>query len=475
MPSDAIVFYSVFSIDNDADCQDLGVLTKIRTEFFTSGKKQKGNVVKKVNDKIYNYFYSIEKDKPANWKKSSNGKVYEKSRVNSDNTYSILYQNENKKLLKIATFDCSHNWVKTEYFTAEKKFVFEKLKNGLEILVSIYEKGNKFYESYTLYGLNFSAINNNFTADSQVLPKMFCITNLGKIGYFDERQIEKLKNLEIEKEAAEPEQLSLYDSCDDCNKNAVSICEKSINNNAQKLNEECASKNFFTETSNIPQDITTAAATSSCNEENLAIVSQHQQKNNFNLDETYSIRDECETALNKELEKSNNFCEKSLVKTPKVESKPSNFAENTKEPVTDNYFYFGETNQNMRHGLGRTTNMTGKTMYEGHYKDDMRDGFGVLYDNFSDFCYVGSFCENKKEGLGVTFNKTKNLAQISVWNDGELGKFLVICDKKGSVAILDKSDNIILKFDVNCEQIKINNSKIGQVAFVNKDEVELSK
>lgn len=194
-----LFFYSVFSPKHDLNNLELGVLSKVRNDFFYFKKDQKKHIVKEIGEKKYEYFYEMKDNSPLKWKKFFNGRLLEKSRMNTDNTYSILYQDEQKRLLKISHYDVDHNWLKTEYFNNDSRFLFSKLQDGLAILVSEQKNGSDKSNEYELYPLNVLPSMYSLKTLKDKLPEFFCLTNFGKLSYFNKDQFTEIKNIIKEK------------------------------------------------------------------------------------------------------------------------------------------------------------------------------------------------------------------------------------------------------------------------------------
>lgn len=392
-----VFFYSVFSPEYDLNSLELGILSKVRSDFFNSNKRQKNQIVKEVNGRKYNYFYSIEHGQPAKWKKILDGKLLEKSRINQDNTYSILYQDENKNLLKISHFDFNHDWLKTEYFGTNSKTVFSKNKDNFEILVCSYKNGKKVDDEYKIYPINGALKDFEFDTTYDV-SSFFAVTNFGRLSYVNEEKIKEINRLKKDEQA------------------------KMLNTNQDE--------NLSLENSNQNIEFNTLQST--------AIEGNNLSDKPMNtIDDTL-------------------ICKK-IIKTDSGET----------------YFYFGNMSGDNREGFGRTAKETGKTIYEGFYKNDKRDGFGVYYYKSGEPYHVGGFSENKKDKLGVTFNKQGSLAQISLWNDDECGPVSSVFDSQGNIFVLkndpsQKNDNVLLTYNGDSGNIKINSLKNNRVTLLDE-------
>lgn len=99
----------------------------------------------------------------------------------------------------------------------------------------------------------------------------------------------------------------------------------------------------------------------------------------------------------------------------------------------EQYYYFGELENNKRNGRGRTVMKNGNTAYDGQYLDDMRNGFGVYYYKTGRICYVGDWERNRRNGVGINFKPSDRTMHVGGWeNDcpsGMIAKF----DNNGSL------------------------------------------
>ena len=103
------------------------------------------------------------------------------------------------------------------------------------------------------------------------------------------------------------------------------------------------------------------------------------------------------------------------------------------------YFYFGGTDGDSRHGSGRTVMFDGKTAYEGGYKDDKRHGFGTYYFKSGKLCYAGNWHENKREGLGAAFSSSDGSAYIGKWHENEPVSVGASFDREGRLIYVGKT------------------------------------
>ncbi len=83
----------------------------------------------------------------------------------------------------------------------------------------------------------------------------------------------------------------------------------------------------------------------------------------------------------------------------------------------EQYYYFGDLQDNRRNGKGRTIMKNGNTAYDGGYLNDKRDGFGVYYYKTGRICYVGDWKDNKRNGVGVAYQATDRSMLVGAWEN----------------------------------------------------------
>lgn len=103
------------------------------------------------------------------------------------------------------------------------------------------------------------------------------------------------------------------------------------------------------------------------------------------------------------------------------------------------YFYFGDTDGDSRHGSGRTAMFDGKTAYEGTYRNDKRDGFGVYYFKSGKLCYAGSWKNNKRDGLGCAFSSGDGSMFVGKWQENRPASVGASFDRDGRLIYVGKT------------------------------------
>lgn len=146
---------------------DCDLLLQVRKDFFIEGKKQKNKIIKEYNGRINHYSYVLEADKPMRWKRMQGERVVEKSRINEDGTYEILFFDENRYITKIMYFNQKHEIRKIEYFCNNRevrKKVLTLTINRDELIVTEYKSSINHTISYKVYPVEFNLKNYTFAS-----------------------------------------------------------------------------------------------------------------------------------------------------------------------------------------------------------------------------------------------------------------------------------------------------------------------
>ncbi len=322
------VYYSVFCPKYDSEQAWLDLLSDVRQAFFETGKKQKNKVIKNVFGKMYRYSYILEDAKPIKWKKMFENKLLEKSQINLDGSYNVLFFNEDKTILKSMLFGKDHTLKKVEYFSKRyrNKPVMTFFIKKDKVFTIEYDIELNQSKTYELYPIRIDVQNYKLEAFDNRLMTLLCRTNLGEITYCTKEQISEIEKLKKSKNLNEQTQI-------DKNVN--------IDIEAQKKEERSIamkkSKEFY--------------------------VGEKNQCDGYSA--ICGIR--------------NRVCpyDKSGYRKTIV-------AENGKK-----FFYFGDMQNENRHGYGRTISEEGATMYVGEYANDKKEGFGIFNDKDGDLAYAG--------------------------------------------------------------------------------------
>lgn len=98
------------------------------------------------------------------------------------------------------------------------------------------------------------------------------------------------------------------------------------------------------------------------------------------------------------------------------------------------YYYFGDVEDGLREGRGRTAMMDGHTAFEGDYLHDQRDGFGTYYYKSGKLCYAGDWKENRRNGMGASFKASNGSCYAGFWDqDSPVGPGALLSKEKGLV------------------------------------------
>ena len=195
-----IIYYSIFCPKYENYLNDFDLLSKIRQDFFNTGKKQKNKITREYLGEVYHYSYDLEKDKPMRWKKMLADKMLEKSYINNDGTYKIIYYNENK-MKKAIYFDNNHNVNKVDYFSDKenhKKILTLQTKDS-KLIITEYNSDKNEANTYEVYPVKMDLTHYDLNAFDYKLTTCLCITNKGNLSYCTNEQIEKIKKLENNK------------------------------------------------------------------------------------------------------------------------------------------------------------------------------------------------------------------------------------------------------------------------------------
>lgn len=195
-----INYYSIICPKYDKNLlqYDCDWLFQVRKNFFVSAKKQKNKIIKEYSNKIYHYSYALEAGKPMRWKRMLGDKVVEKSRINDDGSYEILFFDANRLIAKIIYFDTRHNIKKIEYFfnngeTRKKALTLSVNKN--ELFVTEYKNSVNHAVSYKVYPVNINLKNYKFAAIDKNFTAFLCLTDRGTITYSTKEQLSALENM----------------------------------------------------------------------------------------------------------------------------------------------------------------------------------------------------------------------------------------------------------------------------------------
>lgn len=193
-------YYSIICPKYDKNLlqYDCDLLFQVRKNFFVSGKKQKNKITKEYSNKVYHYSYALEAGKPMRWKRMLEDKVIEKSRINDDGSYEILFFDASKFISKIIYFDQQHSIQKIEYFLNNSEIRKKALTLNLnknDLLATEYKNDTNNTVSYKVYPVNINLKNYKFAAIDKNFTAFLCLTDHGTITYSTKEQLSALENM----------------------------------------------------------------------------------------------------------------------------------------------------------------------------------------------------------------------------------------------------------------------------------------
>ncbi len=367
-----IRYYSIFCPQYDKDLIDFDLLSEIRQNFFVTGKKQKNKITRDHLGKTYHYSYALEKNKPMKWKRMFADKVIERSRVNNDGTYEIIFFNENRTIFKIVYFNFQHDIYKIEYFShAEKRKVVLILKNkGNKIIIKEYKRQFNKVVSYEVYPVNLDINEDNADPFENKFAKFLCFTDKGMISYCTKDQLEKIEKTK--------KSSSIVKFNDMKNKEIVD----------NKINEVSV---------------------------NLMNIKDKDVSYNKKYDIKNSVFPHDETMRQK------------IIKTENGEKfyyfgeLKSNLRDGRGITITEDGFvaYDGEYAEDKKNGFGVFHYRSGAVNYVGNFKNDKKDLLGISFNKDHSRAVVRSFDNGKSKNMISEFDSQGNLLYAGRIENGE--------------------------------------------------------
>ena len=383
-----IIYYGVYDTDTEV-FDESDILCSVRKKFFETRSPQKGRGNIKTAEGLHNYSYVMEAGVSLRYRMiTKDGKqlarVFDTAGGYFAETLDYFH-----RPVKRAYFNKIHKWLKTEFISLHDrtvKFSVFPSRDGNEPVIVLRENNTDtvLYAFSSDEDREISRKLNKLTGT----PRIFCSTSFGDFYFCTKENFAERKN------ALEEIQKPTYFSTE------VYASWSAHDEHSQENNPSPETPETKTE---IPEQ---SNATQPPAEENNDIFISNQTKCVFSDNCPYE-----------------------------------NTGKQLIEANGKQYFYFGETNQNKRHGKGRTVMQNGKTAFEGFYKDDMRDGIGVHYYKSGKLCYVGNWTDNKRNGLGVAFSPDDNGAFIGKWNDNKSVNAGAFFDCKGNLLYLGNTEN----------------------------------
>ena len=476
-----LIYFGVYN--TRAELADAGdVLCSVRQKFFESGKRQKNRSTFNITGEIIRASYTMESGRPVKWKKLIGSRLAERVTI-KDKCYCIESLDAERRCFKRAYFDLNHNWIYTDYFLTEGSgspdCTFAPYTDGGRPAIILKTGTDKFE---TLYPFEYS-LDRELTEKLNAAagePRVLCKTSSGtfyfctKIEAQDrERALDRLLTEKDEDDALNDDELIepgfeiAAAALEYNNEEIPADCADFSENNSTLDSQEYTSsttdstrQDTETETSEaIPEneDITdnelkeAAAVKEDTTEEQVQpIITETDGK----AESKYDVHDESDNIGIQDFEFTEDrlFEESTTSQEAAVSTKQGELCafsgqcpfENADKLIIESggrqYFYFGGTNGDKRHGSGRTIMFDGKTAYEGSYKDDKRDGFGTYYFKSGKLCYAGSWSDNKREGLGAAFSSNDGSIFVGKWHENEPASVGASFDREGRLIYVGKTN-----------------------------------
>lgn len=483
-----MIYYGVYH--TAAELADEGdVLCSVRKKYFETGMRQKNRSTFNIMGEMIRTSYTMESGRPLKWKKLIGSRLSERVTIR-DNSYIIESLDSERKVYKRSVFDFKHKWLTSEYYLSgdsnSPDFTYIPTEEDDCPAVMVKKSGKDIdilYPFETSVDKEMTEKLNETVGE----PPLLCKTSCGTF-YFCTREEADIRNKALERlllENVEPEdddeliESGFEINVDGLNEDESSVAESPVimheiipglpeevlTTNDDTITEEnmnndinSASDNIIQENDNIPDDVPEEKS-SEPSENNIKPDEISDTKEEDKEEQTPPvpnplsehksepvIRDFSFTADVHQLYEESNTGEEAGFNT--TEGPACAFYgqcpyENIDKLIIESggkqYFYFGETEGDIRHGSGRTAMFDGKTAYEGGYKNDKRDGFGIYYFKSGKLCYVGSWKENKRHGLGTAYSSGDGSVFIGKWSENEPVSVGASFDRDGKLIYVGKT------------------------------------
>lgn len=475
-----MIYYGVYN--TQAEIADQGdVLCTVRKNYFeSSGKKQKNRSTFNIMGDMIRTAYTMEAGKPLKWKKLIGSRIAQRVTI-KDNCYIVESLDSDRRVFKKSCFDYSHQWVSTEYYLSGEKNIpdctYVPSYDGDKPILIIKTVNNN---TELLYPFEMT-LDKELTEKLNALvgePPVLCRTSCGTFYFCTKEESEKRRtaaeNLLNEKEDEPVSDDELIEPGFEINVNAALDDEEKsdeINAVTPKISVEIIPglpeepEDYYNAENNKPD---------SDNKTSIMLPEKAEKHEDDVVKEKTGITEEKEDEIPEEpapaisdiKETDSGITIREFTFTadqPQLYEESSTgqeagivaedgencvFAgqcpyENMDKLIIESggrqYFYFGETSGDSRHGSGRTAMFDGKTAYEGGYKDDKRNGFGVYYYKSGKLCYVGNWSDNKREGLGTAFSSSDGSVFVGKWHDNEPVSVGASFDREGELVYVGKT------------------------------------
>lgn len=480
-------YYSVNSTELELiDGTDL--LAEVRRNYFEGREKLKNRINTNIDGVVCRCSYTIEDGKPLRWKKMIGSMLVERVSISSS-SYCVETLDSERRPFKKSYFDYHHNWIRTDFSSVTGRSggsysLFPSEDGNKPIIVCKNSDG----KTIILYPFE-RAVSRELTAQLNELvgePLIFTRTSSG--AYYYTTKDESVRRAEALDKLLAPEEEESDDSDGEVITQGFVINsdgDDEIRNAETEIRSDESDNSDVKQTETEIKDISAESVqTENAESDNKPDVSEMTDrsektdepvKKKTQTANTLSVRDTISQSVLAQVgtlteEKSGTAAVDGLHESDEASS-GDDVADLTAgiigvetpdhlplQPVcgiaddcpyekipkliieTGNkkYYYFGETDGDIRSGSGRTSMSDGRTAYEGSYKDDKRDGFGVYYYRTGKLCYAGSWKQNKREGLGVAFSASDGSAFVSKWEENESSGYGASFDEAGKFLYLGK-------------------------------------
>lgn len=386
-------YYSIICPKYDKNLlqYDCDWLFQVRKNFFTSGKKQKNKITKEFSNKVYHYSYALEAGKPMRWKRMFGDKVIEKSRINGDGSYEILFFETTRFISKIIYFDQQHSIKKIEYFlnnseTRKKALTLNLNKNDLSVIE--YKNDTNNAVSYTVYPININLKNYKFAAIDKNFTTFLCLTDQGTVTYSTQEQLAALENMK-----------------------KFETDENSVKNQKYKHSEN---NNSILENKN------------------------NEIKSNAGKNNVINKKIVCENSIER------NLTYKKVIKTENNE-KFYYFGQMNSElrngkgvTLTEQgtAAYVGNYLNDKKDGFGAFCNKSGEIRYVGGFKKDKKHNIGITFDKSQNKIIVRPYKDGIAQGMVAEFDEFGNLLYAGkIENGKKVGNFASYNIEDGKLSV----------------------------------------
>ena len=115
--TDGLIIFSTLVSDFEKLDFKNDALAGVRANYFNSKMStQRDKTEITFDSKIYNLSYYMGQNEPISWKITRNNRPYQTVKKATGGVYCVIFYGENGIINKRQYFDCSHNWLRTEYY-----------------------------------------------------------------------------------------------------------------------------------------------------------------------------------------------------------------------------------------------------------------------------------------------------------------------------------------------------------------------